>query len=258
MSKSNNEKRTFWVTGSSSGIGLELVRMLARQHHFVFVSARSEEKLALLRDTYPENISVVPMDLMCPHSIDEAEATLKMHTDYLDTVIACAGVCEFDEDLQLSADLFERVTRTNYLGLVETIRIALPFLRQSRNSPHIVGLGSLSSVVPFPRAAAYGASKAALDYFLQSLKIDLAQEKIDVSIVRPGSVDTHFSLKKHCDQTFMVPAKKSAEKILCALHSRRLFYDFPFRLSVMIKFMRWVPFVWISLIAPKYRRRETL
>ncbi len=254
MSNKNNEKRTFWVTGASSGIGRELVRLLAMQRHFVFVSACSEDPLALLGDAYPENISLIPMDLTCPHSIEKAGAILKMHTDHLDTLITCAGVCEVDDDLRLSSDGFERVTRRNYLGSVDVIRVALPFLRQSENSPHIVGVGSLSSVVPLPGMAAYGASTAALDYCLQSLKIDLAHEKIDVSIVRPGFVGMTFAQENNFDQVLMTSSKNAAEKILHVLQCRRLFFDFPFRISFSLKIMRIFPSIWVNLIAPKFRR----
>lgn len=258
MSHKKNEKRTFWVTGACSGIGLELVRLLAKQRHFIFVSGRSEDLLALLHEAYPENVLVVPMDLICPFSVEKAEAMLNKHTDHLDTLIACVGECEFDDSLRLSSDSFERMMRTNYLGVVETVRVALPFLRHSENLPHIVGVGSLSSVVPLPGAAAYGASTAALDYFLQSLKINLAEDKIDVSIVRPGFVGSSFALNNYFFWGLEVSSKKSAKIILYALKNRRLFFDFPFRLSLSLKIMRLLPFFWIRFVALKFKKSGVL
>lgn len=209
--------------------------------------------MALLHDAYPDNISLVSMDLTCRDSVESAEEMLNKRTDHLDTLIACYGECEFDGELRLSADIFERVTHTNYLGVVEAVRVALPFLRQSENTVHIVGVGSLSSGVPFPGAAAYGASSAALDYFFQSLKLDLDHDKIDVSIVRLGFSDASLFQENNSHINFNVSSKQSAEKILCVLKRRQLFFDIPFRLSFSLKVMRLLPFVWIKFIAPKFR-----
>lgn len=258
MSNTSNEKRTFWVTRACSGIGLELVRLLAKQRHFVFVSGRSKGQLALLHDAYPENVFVIPMDLRCPLSVVKSETMLKKHTDHLDTLITCVEECEFDDGLRLSSELFERMTWANYLGVVETVRVALPFLRHSENLPHIVGVGSLSSIIPFPGAAAYGASMAALDYFLQSLKVDLAQDNIDVSIVRPGFVGSCFAFTNYFDGMMIVSNKKVAEKILTALKSRRLFFDFPFGFSLSLKILRLLPFVWVKYFALKFKNSGSL
>lgn len=246
------------MTGASSGIGLEVARLLAKQRNYVFISARSEDKLESLREAFPENISVIPLDLSCSVSIAAAESRIKRHTDYIDTLIACAGVCEYDEGLHLSSSMFERITRINYLGVVETVRIALPLLRGSKNSPHIVGVGSLCSIVPFPRAAAYGASKAALDYFLQSLKVDLVDEKIDVSIVRPGFVDTPLTQKNDFDMVFLMSSKAAAERVVGSLSARKLFFDFPLKLAIPLKIMRFLSWFWINYIAKKFRRAEML
>ncbi len=250
--------KTFWVTGASSGIGLDVARSLAKQRNYVFVSARSVNKLQLLKEAYPENVFVIPLDLCDPSSIEAAELALNQHTDYIDTFIACAGTCEYDGELRLDRSLYKRVTQTNYLGLVETVRIALPLLRKSSNNPLIMAVSSLSSLVPFPRAAAYGASKAAVDYFLQSLKIDLAEDGIDVVGVRPGFVDTPLTQKNDFNMPFMISSKQAAEEILKALAKRPMFFDFPAKLSVPLKVMKLLPGIWMNVVAPKFRKLEGL
>lgn len=252
------KNKTVWVTGASSGIGLDVARTLAKQRNYVFVSARSERKLAQLKEAYPENIFVVPLDLCDQESITTAELTLRRHTDHLDVFIACAGTCEYDGNLSLDRGLYERVTCTNYLGLVESVRVALPLLRKSNSDPVILGVSSLSSLVPFPRAAAYGASKAAVDYFLQSLKIDLIDEKIDVLVVRPGFVDTPLTRRNDFDMPFLMSSHDASMEVLRALVKRKLFFDFPAKLSLPLKIMRLFPLVWMRLVAPKLRKAESL
>ncbi len=258
MGISGTDKRTFWVTGASSGIGLEVARMLAKERNYVFVSARSMHKLECLREAYPENIHVIPIDLRDTKSVDNAEKEINTHTDHLDTLIACAGTCEYDDGLNLPAELFAKITQVNYLGVVDAVRIALPLLRRSTNRPHIAAIGSLSSVIPFPRAAAYGASKAALDYFLQSLKIDLSPEKIDVTIIRPGFVDTPLTQRNDFEMPFMLSSKEAAQRIARSLLKRPLFYDFPARLAIPLKVMRCIPGVWMRMVAQKLKKTEAI
>ncbi len=258
MSTFRTDKRTFWVTGASSGIGLDLARLLAKERNYVFVSARSMNKLECLREAYPENIHVIPIDFLNPISVASAEREINRHTDHLDSLIACAGTCEYDDGLNLPAELFSKVTQVNYLGVVDTVRVALPLLRRSTNRPHIAAIGSLSSVVPFPRAAAYGASKAALDYFLQSLKIDLSPDNIDVTIIRPGFVDTPLTQRNDFDMPFMMSSKEAAQRIISNLNKRPLFYDFPARLSIPLKMMRFMPGVWIKMVAHKFKKAEAI
>ncbi len=252
------DKRIYWVTGASSGIGMELARALAKARNYVFVSARSEDKLQCLYEAYPENIGIIPLDVTVPESIAQAEHALSEHTDHIDTLIACAGTCEYDDDLALPTGLYERVTQTNYLGTVETIRIALPFLRKSQLSPHIAVVSSLSAVVPFPRAAAYGASKAALDYFLQSLQIDLKPENIDVTSIRPGFVDTPLTQRNDFDMPFMISSKEAAARIVRALPKRPMFFDFPRRLAIPLKIMRCFPSFWRNVVAQKIKKEDDL
>ncbi|MFL0800555.1 MAG: SDR family NAD(P)-dependent oxidoreductase [Agarilytica sp.] len=258
MGTLDTDKRTFWVTGASSGIGLEIARLLAKDRNYVFVSARSMNKLECLREAYPENIHVIPVDLQDAASVAHAEREINKHTDHLDSLIACAGTCEYDDGLRLSTALFSKITQVNYLGVVDAVRIALPLLRRSTNRPHIAAIGSLSSVIPFPRAAAYGASKAALDYFLQSLKIDLFPENIDVTIIRPGFVDTPLTQRNDFDMPFMLSSKDAAQKIIRGLHKRPLFYDFPAKLSIPLKIMRFMPGVWMRMAAQKFKKAEAI
>lgn len=258
MKSVSDNKRTFWLVGASSGIGLALARELAKQGNYVFVSARSVDKLQALRDVFPNNIEIIPLDLNNRQSIAEAEKTMRGHTDYLDTLIACAGTCEYDDHLQLPADMYERITRVNYLGVVESVRVALPLLRKSSNRPHICAVGSLSSVVPFPRAAAYGASKAAVDYFMQSLKIDLMKEMIDVSVIRPGFVDTPLTRRNDFDMPFIMPVEDAVLAILKRLDRRPMFLDFPGKLAIPLKIFSWMPSIWRSVIAPKMKKQEAL
>lgn len=259
MKPSHLSNKTIWITGASSGIGLDLVKLLANARNYIYISARSEDKLLALKAQFPDNIFVLPMDVGDSASILNADVTLRQHTDQLDMLISCVGMCEYDDVPTLQAAQYERLTRVNYLGTVETVRVALPLLRKSTNKPHIVAISSLAALVPFPRAAAYGASKAALEYFLQSLKVDIASDNISVSIVRPGFVDTPLTQKNDFDMPFLMPSDQAAKYIIKSVRRRKLFIDFPKKMSIPLKIMRFLPsFFWMRICAPKFRKPKVL
>ncbi|WP_158658092.1 SDR family NAD(P)-dependent oxidoreductase [Agarilytica rhodophyticola] len=251
--------KTIWITGASSGIGFDLAKLLAKHRNYLYISARSEDKLLALKAQFPDNIFVLPIDVGDSASLAKAEEVLHQQTDQLDMLISCVGTCEYDDVPALQAEQYERLTRVNYLGTVETVRIALPLLRKSASHPHIVAISSLAALVPFPRAAAYGASKAALEYFLQSLKVDIASDNISISIVRPGFVDTPLTQQNDFDMPFLMPSDLAAKHIVKAITKRKMFIDFPKQMSIPLKIMRFLPsFFWMKICAPRFRKPEVL
>jgi short-subunit dehydrogenase len=120
--------------------------------------------------------------------------------------------------------------------------------------PEIIVVASLASVIPFPRAEAYGSSKAALQYFFESLRIDLAKEDIGVTIIQPGFVKTPLTEKNDFPMPFLIDVDTAVEVIVDKIKSKRKLFYFPRRLGWLIYFMRAVPALWYWLVIKKLAR----
>ena len=239
-----------WVTGATSGLGKGLVLALAKQGHHVIASARSREALKALA-AGSKNISWLDCDISDEHQIDSLTKRLADITSNLDLIILNAGSCEYldfpDPDWVAASRLME----TNYLGSLNSLRAALPLVRvNSDTRAHIVAIASQVTSAPFPKAEAYGASKAALQYFFESLRIDLAAENIDVTVVRPGFVDTPLTRKNDFDMPFLMSVDEAAQRILKNIKSRPRTYSFPRRLSVLLALSKILPSVWQKMLTP--------
>lgn len=257
ISKQINQK-TIWITGASSGIGFELAKLLVRSNNFVIVSARSEDKLSALKIANGERVEVVPLDVTKSESFTKAEKKLNEITDHLDAVICCAGTCEYDEGPSLNMDVYNRVMQTNFFGVVQTLNLALPLLKKSDTAAQIVGVSSLTTTAPFPRAQAYGASKAALEYFLESLKVDLQPHSIDVSIVRPGFVNTRLTKRNNFSMPFIISSQSAAHIMFDGISERKTYIDFPKRMSYSLRLLNLSSWFWYKVVAPKLRRSDSL
>jgi len=172
-------KKIYWIIGASSGIGLTLAERLAAEGHYIICTARREQRLNALKLKYPNRVKTLVWDVSTS-SEDAVEQQLKLETDVLDCMIYCAGICEYDDGPSLDGGMYRQVMETNFFGLLKACKIAIPLLKKSTLSPKLVGLSSLAARAAFPRAGAYGASKAAMEYFLQSLKIDLKDQNIEI------------------------------------------------------------------------------
>ena len=104
-----------------------------------------------------------------------------------DLTILCAGTCEYLDQGVVDAALVERVMSTNFQGPVNCLAaLQTQLLPGSR----VALVSSMAHWLPFPRAEAYGASKAALTWFANSLRLDWEPKGIAVTVVSPGFVDT--------------------------------------------------------------------
>lgn len=246
--------RCIWVTGASSGLGKALAEQLAEAGNFVIASARSQTALADLAKQHPGKIKILPLDISHNLDLKKTAAQIREITDYLDMVICAAGICEYEDDLRFNPEVYERSLDVNFLGVVRCLNIALPLLKKSQLRPHFVAISSLSTCVGFPRAEAYGSSKAALNYFMQSLRADLSKIALDLSVVRPGFIATNLVAQNDFAMPFMMTPEVAAERIVTELGKRKFLIDFPRRLSWPLRFWGFFFGVWCKWIAPKLTR----
>lgn len=215
-----------WITGASSGIGAAMARLLLEQGHHLAISARTLPALQELSDRYPLKVLLLPGDLTDRDQVRAMGERLEAAWGTLDQLIINAGTCEYLEAREFDADLVERVMRTNLFSAAYCIEAALPLLRRAAQ-PHVVGICSSVTHLPLPRAGAYGASKAAMRYLLQSLRIDLAREHIDITLVSPGFVDTPLTRRNDFPMPMRWPVEKAASHIVSRLQQRPLEIAFP-------------------------------
>jgi len=121
---------------------------------------------------------------------------------------------------RFEADMIERVMRTNVFSAAYCVEAALPLLRKARR-PHLVAVCSSVTYLPLPRSEAYGASKAAMRYLFQSLRLDVAHEGIDVTLVSPGFVDTPLTRQNDFPMPMRWPVDKAAAYIAGRLENHR-------------------------------------
>ncbi|SHM55624.1 SDR family NAD(P)-dependent oxidoreductase [Phytopseudomonas punonensis] len=218
--------KRIWLTGASSGIGHALAERLLNDGHRLALSARREEPLLALAERFPGKVLVLPGDLGEVSEVDAIASQLNEHWGALDCAILNAGVYEHVDASNFEADTLARVMRGNLFSASHCIVAALPLLRRGQ-SAHLVGVSSAVTYLPLAGAGAYGASKAALRYLLESLRVDLAQEGIAVTVVTPGFVDTAHSENSGYYTPMRWSARKAARHIAKRLDARPLEIAFP-------------------------------
>jgi short-subunit dehydrogenase len=189
------QKKWIWITGASSGIGEAMFKAYADLGHHVIISARSINKLNELKgqQKWPENIHVVALDLRTSHSIDQACEEVKKLTPVIDILINNGGISQRDLAIHSSLSTDRAIMEVNFFGTVHLTKNLLPAMLQ-RKSGHIVVISSLVGKFGTPYRSTYSASKHALHGFFDSLRAELSHDKIDVTIICPGFVNTQISV----------------------------------------------------------------
>jgi short-subunit dehydrogenase len=178
------------VTGASEGIGRALCLALAPQKPRLVLAARNADRLEELElevEALGAEAIVVPTDVTdeqsCKALIDRTVAAF----DRIDVLVNNAGGTMwtlFEEITDLS--IFERLMRLNYLSCVYLSYHALRYLKESKG--RIVGISSVAGVTGVPTRTAYSASKHAMFGFFDSLRIELAQYGVSVTMIAPDYV----------------------------------------------------------------------
>ncbi len=180
------------VTGASSGIGRELALQLADQHAWLALAARNSESLnAVAAECRARGARalVAPTDVTDADQCQRLIAQTAQEYGRIDTLINNAGIgmwTRFEQLHDLTA--VERVMRVNYLGSVYCTFYALPYLKRTHG--RLVGVASLAGKTGVPARAAYAASKHAMVGFFDSLRIEVAEHGVSVTMAYPDFVAT--------------------------------------------------------------------
>ncbi len=134
----------------------------------------------------------------------------------------------------------EKMFRVNLLGVIYSIEAVLPHMLQ-RGRGHLVAVSSMAAYKGLPGESAYCASKAAVNTYMEGLRIHLRNRGIAVTTICPGFVRTPMTAVNQFHMPWLLEADDAARRIARAIHRRRKVYNFPWQLSLVMKLTRWLP-----------------
>lgn len=225
------------ITGATSGIGLSLVKLYKSLNCEVIAVGRNTQVLSELAQL---GIDTMTLDLLDLAACRNQIKLLEQKHSFIDLAILNAGNCEYVDCENFDAELVKRVFDANVITLANSIECVLPLLRKSTQA-HLVGVASMANYVPLSRAEAYGASKSAVNYLLESLAIDLLPENIAVTVVNPGFVKTPLTAKNDFPMPFALEADEAAKIIHRGIVNKKNEIHFPYRLSIPMKIFALLP-----------------
>lgn len=189
------KEKTIWITGASSGIGRALALNLSRHRARLILSPRFLERLEDCRQacTNPDRHMVLPLDLADPASLQEASRLALEKCGAIDILVNNGGVSQRSLVVDTRLEVDRRIMEINFFGAVALTKLVLPSML-SRKSGHIVVTSSVMGKLGTPYRTAYAASKHALHGFFDSLRAELWDQGIRVTMVCPGFVRTNISI----------------------------------------------------------------
>ncbi|MFQ5537421.1 MAG: SDR family NAD(P)-dependent oxidoreductase [Gemmatimonadota bacterium] len=237
---------TAFITGASSGFGEGLARRYAARGYTVGLAARREDRLQALAG---EIRSAGGRAVVCPCDVGDRGQVLaavehvRREAGEVDLLIANAGVDWAVYPEEFDGERVETMVRVNFLGAVYATEAVLPSMLE-RDRGQIVAMGSLAGYGGLPFTAGYSASKAALDKFFESLRIDLRHTGVDVTVLTPGYVKTPITEVNPYRMPFLMELDDALDRMERAIDrkGRRVGFPWPLWIQAFLGqvFPRWL------------------
>ncbi len=186
--------KVVWITGASSGIGEALATMLSKAGSKLVLSSNEPERLEEVREACANKVEimVLPLDLAEWDALaPKAEAALGRF-GRVDILVNNGGISHRSLAKDTSLEVDRRVMDIDYFGHMALTKAVLPSMLE-RKSGHIVVTTSLAGLLQVPYRTAYCAAKHALHGFFDTLRVELWDDNIKVTLVCPAQVRTNIS-----------------------------------------------------------------
>jgi uncharacterized protein len=192
----NSNAKTTLITGASGGIGYELAKLFARDHHNLVLVARSGEKLAQvggdLQKEFGITVRTVPLDLAAPPAPKFLFDQLQRENIAVEILVNNAGFGVGGEFARMSEDEILGQIHLNITALTHLTKLFLaPML--ARGSGRIMNIASTAAFQPGPLMAVYYATKAYVLSFSEALADELRRSGVTLTCFCPGATNTNFA-----------------------------------------------------------------
>lgn len=195
------EKKTVLITGASSGIGEGCARKFAMNGHRLILNGRNVAKLeavkAELEGKYGAEVLLLPFDVRDRDAARQALDSLPQEWKAIDVLINNAGlVIGVDKEHEGDLDEWDVVIDTDVKALLAMTRLVVPGMVE-RGRGHVINMGSIAGDYAYPGGSVYCACKAAVKALSDGLRIDLVDTPVRVTNIKPGLVETNFSVVRY-------------------------------------------------------------
>lgn len=243
------------ITGASSGIGEALARELGRRGWSLALLARRRDPIEILARELG-NAVAVPCDVTdftaVTDSVRKAESALG---GPFDLAVANAGIGAPTHASKFKAEEAEQMVRVNVLGMMYLFDAVVPGMIEA-GSGRFAGVASLAGLRGLPTSSVYSATKAAMQAFLESSRIELAPYGVGVTTINPGFVATPMTEKNRFKMPFLVNVDEAARIIADGLERGARVVQFPLPMSLLMRFVRLLPNAIYDRVMVPYGRRR--
>lgn len=192
--------RIIFITGATSGIGEGCARKFAAMGSDLILNGRNTEKLAELKAELTAkgvDVLTLPFDVRDREAMRAALDSLEGKWKNIDVLINNAGlVIGLDKEFKGNLDEWDVVLDTNVRALLAMTRMVVPGMVE-RGRGHIINIGSIAGDAAYPGGSVYCATKAAVKALSDGLRIDLVDTPLRVTNIKPGMVETNFTVVRY-------------------------------------------------------------
>ena len=248
-----------FLTGASSGIGEALAVEIAGRGAIVGLVARREEMLRALAgkcESVGGKARVFACDVVDAEAVQNAADDLREEFGRIDILIANAGIGGNNPETRgLKPEAVKKVIDINLIGAVNSVSAVLPQMLENK-SGQLVAISSLAGFRGLPKSAAYSASKAGMTAFFESVRLDVQNKGVSVTIIQPGFIKTPLTAGRASEMPFLMELDDAIPHFLKAVEKRKKFAAFPWQLATLVRAGRIFPAFLYDRIAGGANFRE--
>src|SRR5690606_28879774 len=177
------------ITGTSRGIGLEMVKLFAESGHKVLALSRNSKPVSALK---LQNVTAFDFDIVNVEDISAVSKYLKENRMEVDVLINNSGALVNKPFAEISSEEFKRCYEVNVFGVAEFTKAILPFMKKESHVVNISSMGGIQGSVKFPGLSAYSSSKGALITLTELLAEEYKATGPSFNVLALGSVQTEM------------------------------------------------------------------
>jgi short-subunit dehydrogenase len=204
------DKKVVLVTGASSGLGRAIAALLFQKGYKVYGTSRKPPK-----ESY-NSYEILQLDVNSDESVNACIASLMTKAGRIDVLINNAGFVTTGAMEEMTIDQSKSIFETNFFGALRMVNAVLPIMRK-QGIGKIINVGSLAGTIPVPFQGMYAATKAALLTYSDSLRQELKNLNIKVSIIEPGFFNTEIMENNPTETKSIDVYKKNEDRTLLKL-----------------------------------------